>query len=147
MTIRGTNGYAVERSGRVGRVAGRPCFFLVISSGQKKGDFDAAIDSCNRAIKLRAKYPIAFSNRAYAYYLKGEHDRAIADATHAITLDPGLPIAHTNLGHALAGRGDARMAARSYRRALALDPDHTVAEETLEALEKLGVRADDEDED
>ncbi len=54
-------------------------------------------------------------------------------------------MAHTNLGHALAGKGDVKMAARSYRRALALDPDHTVAEETLKALEKLGVRADDED--
>ena len=39
------------------------------------------------------------------------------------------------------------MAARSYRRALALNPDHEVEEETLKALEKLGVRADDADED
>ncbi len=114
---------------------------------QKKGDYDAAIESYTRAIKLRKKYPIAFANRAYAQYLKGAHDLAIADATHAITLDPGLPMAHTNLGHALAAKGDAGRAARSYRRALALDPDPAVAEETLEALEKLGVRADGEDED
>jgi tetratricopeptide (TPR) repeat protein len=114
---------------------------------QKKGDLDAAIESYDRAIKLRKKYPIAFANRAYAQFLKGAHDLAIADATHAIKLDPGLPMAHTNLGHALAAKGDAGRAARSYRRALALDPDPAVAEETLEALEKLGVRADDEDED
>jgi Flp pilus assembly protein TadD len=56
-----------------------------------------------------------------------------------------LPMAHADLGHALAGKGDTVMAARSYRRALALDPDHEVAEEVLEALEKLGVRAEDED--
>jgi tetratricopeptide (TPR) repeat protein len=111
---------------------------------QKKGDLDAAIDSYNHAIRLRPKYPIAFSNRAYAYYLKGEHDLAIADATRAIALDAGLPMAHANLGHALAGKGDARQAARSYRRALALDPDREVAEETLEALQTLGLR-DDED--
>ena len=114
---------------------------------QKKGDLDAAIESYTRAIKLRAKYPIAFANRAYSYYLKGEHDLAIADATRAIALDPRLPMAHTNLGHALAGKGDAINAARSYRRVLAMDPDRTVAEETLEALEKLGVRADGEDGD
>jgi tetratricopeptide (TPR) repeat protein len=113
----------------------------------RKGNLDAAIESYNRAITLRGKYPIAFANRAYAYHLKGEHDLAIADATHAIKLDARLPMAHTNLGHALAGKGDAIMAARSYRRALALDPDHTVAEETLKALETLGVRADDEDGD
>jgi Flp pilus assembly protein TadD len=114
---------------------------------QKKGDLDAAIESYSRAITLRAKYPIAFSNRAYSYYLKGEHDLAVADATHAIRLDARLAMAHANLGHALAGKGDAVMAARSYRRALALDPDPSVAEETLNALEKLGVRADDEGQD
>jgi Flp pilus assembly protein TadD len=112
---------------------------------QKKGDLDAAIEAYSHAIKLRAKYPVAFSNRSYSYHLKGEHDLAIADATHAVKLDPRLPMAHANLGHALAGKGDTVMAARSYRRALALDPDHEVAEEVLEALEKLGVRAEDED--
>ena len=35
------------------------------------------------------------------------------------------------------------MAARSYRTALAMNPDHEVEEETLTALEKLGVRADE----
>jgi Flp pilus assembly protein TadD len=114
---------------------------------QKKGDLDAAIESYSRAIALRARYPIAFSNRAYAYYLKGDHDRAIADARHAIALDARLPMAHTNLGHALAAKGEAIEAAQSYRLALALGPDPAVAEETLEALEKLGVRADEEDAD
>lgn len=113
----------------------------------KKGDLDAAIESYNRAITLRRKYPIAFSNRAFAYHLKGEHDLAIADATHALTLDPRLPLAHANLGHALAAKGDVNMAARSYRTALAMNPDHEVEEETLTALEKLGVRADEGDED
>ena len=114
---------------------------------QKKGDLDAAIESYTRAIKVRPKYPIAFSNRSYSYHLNGEHDLAIADATHALKLDPRLPMAHANLGHALNGKGDTAMAARSYRRALAMDADHEVAEEVLKALEKLGVRAEDEDED
>jgi Flp pilus assembly protein TadD len=114
---------------------------------QKKGDLDAAIESYNRAIRLRARYPVALSNRSYSYHLKGEHERAIADATHALKQDPGLAMAHANLGHALAGKGDVAMAARSYRRALAMSPDHEVEEEVLVALEKLGIRAVDPDED
>ena len=114
---------------------------------QKKGDLDAAIKSYSRAIELRAKYPIAFANRSYSRHLKGDHDLAVADATHALTLDSALPMAHLNLGHALAGKGDAVAAARSFRRALALSPDRVVEEEALEALEKLGVGPDDEDED
>jgi hypothetical protein len=39
------------------------------------------------------------------------------------------------------------MAARSYRRALAMGPDHEVAEEVLKAMEKLGISADEADED
>jgi len=101
----------------------------------------------SRAITLRPKYPVAFSNRAFSHYLKGEHDLAIADANRAIALEARLAMAHANLGHALAAKGDARMAARSYRRALELDPDPEVAEETLEALEKLGTRGEDEDDE
>jgi tetratricopeptide (TPR) repeat protein len=114
---------------------------------QKKGDLDAAIDSYTRAIQLRAKYPIAFSNRAYSHHLKGDHDRAIADATRAIALDGQLSMAHLNLGHALAGKGDTAMAARSYRRALTLSPGREVEEETLQALEKLGVPVESDDEE
>ncbi len=114
---------------------------------QKKGDLDAAIESYTRAITLRPKYAVAFSNRAFSYYLKGEQDLAIADANRAIALEARLAMAHANLGHALAAKGDARMAARSYRRALELDPDPEVAEETLEALQKLGTRGEDEDDE
>lgn len=117
------------------------------SAYQKKGDLDAAIGSYGRAIALRPRYAIAFSNRAFSYHLKGDNDRAIADASHAVTLDPRLPMAHANLGHALAAKGDAVMAARSFRRALATGADREVAEEVLKALEKLGVRATDEDRD
>ena len=113
---------------------------------QKKGELDAAIESYTHAITLRPKYAVAFSNRAYSQFLKGEHDLAIADATRAIALESRLAMAHANLGHALAAKGDAVMAAQSYRRALALNPDPAVAEETLEALQKLNAR-DDEDQD
>ena len=114
---------------------------------QKKGDLDDAIASYTRAIALRSRYPIAFSNRAYSHYLKGEHDQAIADATQALKLDDGLPMAHLNLGHALAGKGETVKAARSYRRALALGPDREVEEEALQALEKLGVADQSEDDE
>ena len=56
-------------------------------------------------------------------------------------------MAHLNLGHALAGKGDTALAARSFRRALALSPDREVEEETLQAMEKLGVPVEEDDED
>jgi tetratricopeptide (TPR) repeat protein len=112
---------------------------------QKKGELDSAIQHYSRALALRAKYPVALANRSYAHFLRGDHDLAVADATHAIALDPRLPMAHTNLGHALAAKGDVAAAARSYRQTLALRPERSVEDETLQALEKLGVRDVDED--
>jgi Flp pilus assembly protein TadD len=114
---------------------------------QRKGDLDAAIESYSRALELRANYPIAFSNRAYSYFLKGDHVRSIADSRRAIELDPRLPMAYVNLAHAQAATGDSIAAAHSYRRALELEPDHTIAEEALNGLKKLGVRADAEETD
>jgi tetratricopeptide (TPR) repeat protein len=115
---------------------------------QKKGELDAAIASYTRAIELRARYPVAFANRSYSHFLKGDHQLAIADAARAIALDGRLAMAHTNLGHALAAKGDLSAAAQSFRRSLALSPDRAVEEETLEALERLGVsNTDDEDDD
>jgi len=56
-------------------------------------------------------------------------------------------MAHTNLGHALVATGDTFGAIQSYRRALVLSPDPDVERETLDALQKLGVNAADEDDE
>ena len=108
---------------------------------QKKGDLDAAIDSYSRAITLRAKYPIAFANRAYSHYLKGDHDLAIADATHALTLDPRAADGAPESRARARGEGRHRPGGAQLSTRPCAESRREVEEETLEALEKLGVRA------
>ncbi len=52
------------------------------------GDFQGALDDCNRAIPLNPRLRSNYSNRGWIYSNLGEYEQAIADYTYAMTLDP-----------------------------------------------------------
>lgn len=53
-----------------------------------KGDADAAIEHCNASIELSQHNWRAYSNRAYAYWLKGMYDEAARDVETAAAIAP-----------------------------------------------------------
>ncbi len=53
-----------------------------------KGDVDAAVADCSRAIDLSPKLTSAWATRAQARAKKGELQGAIADYERALELDP-----------------------------------------------------------
>lgn len=53
-----------------------------------KGDADKAIEHCNASIELGGRNWRAYSNRAYAYWLKGMYDEAARDIEVAAQLAP-----------------------------------------------------------
>lgn len=53
-----------------------------------KNEPDVAIGYCNQSIEINDANWHAYSNRAYAYYLKRMFDRADADLDVALTLNP-----------------------------------------------------------
>jgi hypothetical protein len=61
-----------------------------------KGDWDRAIQDCNRAIELKPDYFDAYNNRAIAYGAKGDVDRMIQDCSKAIALKPDYAQAYNN---------------------------------------------------
>ena len=61
-------------------------------------DFDAAIESYDRAIALDPTNPVYFSNRAAAYSSKGDHLAAVGDAEQALAVDPKFVKAYHRLG-------------------------------------------------
>jgi small glutamine-rich tetratricopeptide repeat-containing protein alpha len=64
-------------------------------------DYDAAIESYNKAIGLDASNPVYFSNRAAAHTSKGDHLAAVGDAERAISVDPKFVKAYHRLGWAI----------------------------------------------
>ena len=61
-------------------------------------DYDAAIESYNKAIALDPSNPVYFSNRAAAHTNKGDHLSAVGDAEKAISVDPKFVKAYHRLG-------------------------------------------------
>lgn len=61
-------------------------------------DYDAAIESYNKAAALDPSNPVYYSNRAAAYSSKGDHLSAIGDAEKAISVDPNFVKAYHRLG-------------------------------------------------
>jgi len=53
-----------------------------------KGDANKAIDYCTQSLALREDNWRAYSNRAYAYYLKGKYPEARADLDVAASINP-----------------------------------------------------------
>jgi tetratricopeptide (TPR) repeat protein len=88
----------------------------------QKGERDAAIQDCDRAITLKPEYLDAYLARATAYFTKGDDDHAIADYDQAIRLKPDVVGALTLRGMAYAHKGDYDRAIADYARALQLSP-------------------------
>ena len=59
-----------------------------------KGDFDRAIEDCNKAIELKPDYAEVYYNRGLTYGIKGDFDRTIKDCNKAIELNPKFSLAY-----------------------------------------------------
>jgi small glutamine-rich tetratricopeptide repeat-containing protein alpha len=64
-------------------------------------EYDAAIESYNKAVSLDSTNPVYYSNRAAAYSSKGDHLAAVGDAEKAISVDPKFVKAYHRLGYVL----------------------------------------------
>lgn len=62
-------------------------------------DYDAAVESYNKAVSLDSTNPVYYSNRAAAYSSKGDHLAAVGDAEKAISVDPKFVKAYHRLGY------------------------------------------------
>lgn len=86
-----------------------------------KGEYDRAIENCDKAIELNPKDPDAYNNRGITYDNKGEYDHAIEDYDKAIELDPKDPEAYINRGNAYYNKGEYDCAIEDCDKAIELD--------------------------
>lgn len=61
-------------------------------------EYDAAIESYNKAVALDPTNPVYYSNRAAAHSSKGDHLAAVGDAEKAISVDSKFVKAYHRLG-------------------------------------------------
>ena len=93
----------------------------------QSGDFDAAIESLEQALKLKPDYAEAHFNLGNALNEKGDQGAAIESYKRALQLKPDYTDAYYNIGVALQAQGELDAAIDSYKQALKLNPDFAEA--------------------
>lgn len=97
----------------------------------QKQEYDQAINSYQKAIKLEPKSAAAYNMLGMAYRFRFQQLRhpelqaqEIAAFEKSVQLDPKYWVAMINLGAAYYFQGNKAKAATSFKKALALNPDH-----------------------
>jgi len=89
--------------------------------------FDAAIDSYKKALKINPEYAEVYSNMGAALNDKGDQDAAISSCKQALKIKPNYAEAYFNIGNALRDKDDLDAAVCSYKQALKIKPDYAKA--------------------
>jgi lipoprotein NlpI len=99
-------------------------------AAQRRGDFDAAIESFTLAIQSgdlsNVNLAVTYTNRGLAYGRKGDNDRAIQDFNEAVRLNPNLAEAYTGRGNAFGRKGDNERAIQDFSEAIHLNPKDAI---------------------
>jgi lipoprotein NlpI len=83
---------------------------------------DAAIASCDEAIRQYPKTAVNYNNRGFEYRNKGDTGRALADFSKAIELNPKYAMAYNNRGSVYRDKGDTDRALADYGKSIEIDP-------------------------
>ena len=102
------------------------------SEAFRKGDFDKAIESFNKALSLDPKNFNAYNGLGNVYARKGDVDKAIESFNKALSLNANEPSAHIGLGNLYFRKGDTPKAIESFEKVLSTYPRNA------EALFSLG---------
>ena len=97
----------------------------VVSYGE--GDYQASIESYNRALDLNPFLYLAYFMRGAAHTNTGNFDHAIADYDKAIALRSDYVAAYADRAAAYIKRGDYDQAIADCDRAIELNPDYAIA--------------------
>ncbi|MFX0186135.1 MAG: tetratricopeptide repeat protein [Candidatus Hodarchaeota archaeon] len=93
----------------------------------ENGEYDVAIDFCNKAIKLDETYVESYFNMGNAYHNKKDYDKAIEYFNKAVELDPNHVNAWNDMGLAYVLKSEYDNALNSINKALEIDPNYAIA--------------------
>jgi len=103
------------------------------------GQFDAAVVSYEKALKLKPDYAEAYANLGDVYKNSGHFDMAIINYERALNIKPDFLVVLGNLGNVYSDSGQLAKAVKYYERALKINPDIAIIYNNLGiALKGLG---------
>lgn len=88
------------------------------------GNYKAAINYFNRAIKINSNYALAYNRRGDAFYRLGDYDKSQADSSEAIRLNSKDANSYYDRGFSLYSLGNYNGAIADYNQAIELDANN-----------------------
>jgi tetratricopeptide (TPR) repeat protein len=112
-----------------------------------RGDWDRALEACNRGINLDPERPSAWRMRSLPHLIKNDLPQALADLDRTLALAPDDSLAHTGRSRILLMQGDADGALAAVTRAVELRPKEFASLDLRREIRRLrndlaGVAAD-----
>ena len=98
-------------------------YFYSAGAKYDLGDYEGAVQDCNKAIELDPDYASAYYNRGIAKYGLGDYEGAVQDYSKAIELNPDYANAYYNRAYAKDNLGDYEGAVQDYSKAIELSDD------------------------
>ena len=95
------------------------------------GQYEKAIQACNRALKLDKNLVVPHIILANAYFVAKQYDKSEAEALKALKLDSGLDSAYSVLGSVALKQRQFSRAVRYYKKAVQLRPTRIVHHHNL----------------
>lgn len=131
---------ACERAIASGKFSGHSLAVLHLNRGVergRKGDDDGELADLEEAIRIDAKFALAYKNRGKIHLNKGDYDAAIKDFDEAIRLNPDDSGNYAARGDAHRRKGERDLAIADYTKALSLNPSDKDKQAIQASLDKL----------
>jgi tetratricopeptide (TPR) repeat protein len=122
---------ACTRMIQSGQYAGKNLAYVYRGRGywkDRKGDYDAALEDFNEAIRLDPSHVEGYDYRSSVWKNKGNLERAIADLDMSIRLDPTYAAAYYRRGEIYRLKGEIEKARADYNAALTLPTKDRIAQ-------------------
>ncbi len=101
-------------------------YFAQANQYQDLNDYDNAIKSYNKAIKLQTDVPYFYNNRGIAYGKLKKYGKALSDYNKTIELNPNYENAYNNRGIVYDKLKKYEEAIADYNKAIKLNPDYEI---------------------
>jgi tetratricopeptide (TPR) repeat protein len=88
----------------------------------KRGEYDQAILSSNKALEINPRNDLAFNVRGIAYWKKGQYDQAISEYNKAIKINPRRGVHYVSRGVAYGEKKEFDQAISNFNKALEINP-------------------------
>jgi tetratricopeptide (TPR) repeat protein len=111
------------------------------------GDFEAAIESYQKALDLDDTYAWAWNGLGLAFAGLERWDEALSSYELAVHYNPNDLWFWHNYGEALMAAHEMSKAVKAFEQAATLDPNHTLTQQKLQTAQEKAAEMGEDDED